>query len=472
MNIRKLGILIFFLCFVSILNAKQKDVELPKDLPPFGELKPVQAPQVAEKKLTNGLTLWLVPNNQFPKVTYTLVVKGGSAHDGVDHAGLSDLLGGMLNQGTKTRTAKQIAETLQDAGGNFWYYADTEGISFTMVVLSEMGLSSAELLADMIQNSTFPKNEFEIVKKKNLDYLQSNEAEPGFLAARATYKLLFEDHPYSIYSGSKESITKNSLADVKSAYVRRLRPDQALLIVAGDFEPKEMESHLTKLMGSWKSPEENAINSLPAPEAHNAGKIFLLNRSGSVQSTIVLSRLGAKRGDSDYEASEVADTIFGGMTSGRLFQNVREEKGYAYSIWSRINNQKLAAIYTIKANVRNEVTGAAWNEMYYEMNRMAATSPSEDEVTRAQRYLLGYRAFLLQSSSSIADELASLWLMNLNSDQLNRESKEILEVTADKIREVTRKSYAAPNYLAVAVGEEKVIRDQLLVLGLKSESLQ
>jgi predicted Zn-dependent peptidase len=112
------------------------------------------------------------------------------------------------------------------------------------------------------------------------------------------------------------------------------------------------------------------------------------------------------------------------------------------------------------------------NEMFYEINRMATTVPSNDEVTRAQRYLLGYRAFLLQSSSSVADELSSLWLMNLDGEQLNRESKEILGVTADKVKEVSAKSQAARNYLIVAVGEEKVIRDQLSVFGLKIESLK
>lgn len=473
MSVKKLATLVIFLCLVSlILNAAQKEAELPKDLPAFGEMKPVQAPIVTKKKLANGLTFWFAPNNAFPKVTFVFVVKGGIAHDGFDHAGLSDLLAGMLNQGTDKRNAKQIADAFQDAGGSFSYWIDTDGIVFTTVVLSEMAFSTAELLSDMIQNCKFPENEFEIAKQKSLDYIQANDAEPGFLAGRASYKLLFEDHPYSIYWGTQDSITNTSLNDVKSEYARRFRPDQALLIVAGDFESKEMESHLTKLMGNWKSPEKNSISSLPVPESHNAGKIFVLNRPGSVQSTIYLSKLGPKRGDADYEASEVGNTIFGGMSSGRLFQNVREEKGYAYSIWSRITNQNLTGIYIIRANVRNEVTGGALNEMFYEMNRMATTAPSQDEVTRAQRYLLGFRAFQLQSSSSIADELSSLWLVNLNVEQLNKESKEILEVTADKIKEVSRKSHAAANYITVAVGEEKVIRDQLSVLGLKIESLK
>jgi zinc protease len=473
MNAGKLGPLLFFVClFASVVNATQKEPELPKDLPPFGELKPVQAPSVTEKKLANGLTLWLAPNSAFPKVTFVLVVKGGIAHDGADHAGLSDLLAGMLNQGTKKRNAKQIAEEFQNAGGSFSYWVDTDGLSFTTVVLSEMAFKIAELLSDMTQNCAFAENEFGIVKKKALDLVQANEAEPGFLAGRATWKLLFANHPYSIYSGTQSSLTNTSLDDVKTEYLRRFRPDQALLIVAGDFEPKEMESHLTKLMSTWKSSKQHGINSFSVPEAHNAGKIFLLNRPGSVQSTIYLSKLGPKRGDADYAASEVGNTIFGGMSSGRLFENVREEKGYAYSIWSRINNQNLTAIYTIRANVRNEVTGGALNEMFYEMNRMATTSPSQDEVTRAQRYLLGYRAFVLQSSSSIADELASLWWMNLNVEQLNRESKAILEVTADDVKEVSRKSHAAPNYIVVAVGEEKILREQLRVFGLDMKPVE
>jgi len=472
-SVKKLATLVIFLGLVSsILNAAQKEPQLPKDLPPFGEMKPVQAPLVTEKKLTNGLTLWFVPNAAFPKVTFVLVIKGGIEQDGVDHAGVSELLAGMLNQGTKNRTAKRIAEELQNAGGSFSYWVDTDETSFSTIVLSEMALDAATLLADMAQNCTFPENEFEIVKKKNLDYLEASEAEPGFLTGRASYKLLFGDHPYSIYSGTKEGVTNSSLNDVKSEYVRRFRPDQALLIVAGDFDSKEMESHLTKLMSSWKASKENAIGSLPIPESHNTGKVFILNRPGSVQSTIQFSRLGIKRGDPEYAASEVGNAIFGGMSSGRLFQNVREEKGYAYSIWSRINSENLSAIYTIKANVRNEVTGGAMNEIFYEINRMATTAPSNDEVTRAQRYLLGYRAFLLQSSSSVADELTSLWLMNLNSEQLNRESKEILEVTADKVKEVSGKSQAVQNYVVVAVGEEKVIRDQLSVFGLKMESLK
>src|SRR5262249_22138607 len=202
------------------------------------------------------------------------------------------------------------------------------------------------------------------------------------------------------------------------------------------------------------------------PQSSAPHEIYFVSRPDSVQTTLVLAGFGPLRGDPDFEATEVANAVFGGTFSSRLVSNIREDKGYTYTPGSGLQPFRLAGVVRSQADVRNAVTGASLNEMIYELNRMVTTSPSEEELNRAKRFLLGIEAFGLQSRDSVASELAFLWLNGLPPDGIATYTKKISATTAEQVDAAAQKYFPASRMAIVAVGEEKVIRDTLTPFGL------
>ena len=460
---------IFVLLFTSATPA-QKEAPLPKDLPPYGKQPAFEPPEVKAAKLGNGLTVWLVARPGLPKVSFRVVVLGGLAMDSPDRPGLSELLGRTLNQGTKTRSAKQIAEQIQSAGGDLSIGADRDVISVGASVLSSKAELVVALLADMLQNASFPDSEVALAARNLSDSLRQREAQPDFQANRVLARALFGSGPYSVVSPTQDSLGRMTADELRQEFARRFRPDQAMLVAVGDFDAAKMTTMITERLGGWKAPgaPPATVDAKPAGPARH--EVIFVPRPNSVQTTLVLAGFGPLRLDADYEAAEVADAIYGGTFTSRLVTNIREDKGYTYSPGSNLATLRQAAIFRTQADVRNAVTGASLNEILYEMNRMATTTPTEEELSRAKRYLLGTEAVFLQSRSSMAGELADLWSYGLGPDGIAQYNRKIGATTPADVDAVARKYLAASHMTIVAVGEEKVIRPALAPFALPIEA--
>jgi predicted Zn-dependent peptidase len=195
--------------------------------------------------------------------------------------------------------------------------------------------------------------------------------------------------------------------------------------------------------------------------------VFLVPRVGSVQTTLRVGAVGPERQAEDYEASEVANAIYGGMFGSRLVLNIREDKGYTYSPFSALRTYREAGYFATQADVRNAVTGATLNEIDYELNRMCTTGPNDTEMTQAKRYLVGNEAIGLQSGGGLAGELASLWVDGLPPDNIAKESEKIDKLTAADITAVAKKYFPAARSTVIAVGEEKVVHEELQSVGVE-----
>jgi zinc protease len=238
------------LAFSLVAAAQEKGPPpLPKDLPPYGPLVPFQAPNTQVKKLKNGLTLWLVPRPGFPKVALALAVRGGRAVDPKDRPGLSDLLLATIDQGTKTRSAKQIAEAFEAAGGDLAGSPRADSLVLSTGVLASKVDVALQILADVTENATFPDDEVALAKRDAADSLRAQEAEPSFLAQRTLARVMFGNHPYAVISPTQESISQMSPAELRAAYGKRFRPDEALLVAVGDFQSEELEATIEKNFG-------------------------------------------------------------------------------------------------------------------------------------------------------------------------------------------------------------------------------
>lgn len=444
----------------------QKEAPLPKDLPPYGVQTAFQPPAVKASRLGNGLTLWLVSEPGLPLVSFRVVVRGGLAVDPPDRQGISDLIAKALTQGTKARTARQIAEQIQAAGGELEADSDSDTLSIATMVLSSKAGAALDILADVLQNASFPDNEVAIARQNVSDSLRSQEAKPAFLASRAMARVLFGSGPYSVVAPTQASLARITAEDLRREFSRRFRPDQAILIAVGDFDANAMAASVNRTLGEWKAPPGPAVFAVERPAASAPHVIAFVDRPNSVQTTLVLAGFAPLRSDPDYEATVVANAIYGGAFTSRLVINIREDKGYTYTPGSSLDILRQADSLRSRADVRNAVTGATLNEILYELNRMATTNPTEEEITRAKRYLLGIEAVILQSRGDLAAELASLWVNGLGPDGIARYNQKVAASSASDIESVSKKYFPASRMAIVAVGDEKVIRDALQPFGL------
>ncbi len=447
----------------------QNQLQMPKDLPAYGTQPAAQLPDVKAVKLDNGLTVWLVAQPGLLKVSMRVLVLGGLAADPADHPRLSELLANTLAQGTRARSAKQIAEEIQSAGGDLEVAANSDRIAMSASVLSAKAESAVNLLADVLQNAAFPDEEVALAKRNLSSSLSQDEAEPGFQARRALARALFKAGPYSVIAPTQDSIRQMTAGELRREFARRFRPDQCILVVVGDLDVARMAALIRERLGGWKAPAEPPMAVKAAPSAPVTQAVTLVPRPDSVQTTLLLGGFGPLRGDPDYEAAQVANAIYGGMFSSRLTLNIREDKGYTYSPFSDLETLRAAGVMRTQADVRNAVTGASLNEILYEMNRMVTTSPTDEEMSRAKRFLLGLEA-LLQLRSQTAGEIAELWLHGLGPDGIVTYNRKIGETRKEDVDNVARKYLPSSRMTIVAVGDEKVIRQAVAPFALPVET--
>jgi len=466
MKMKKTTLALIFSLLVASAAHAQKEQPVPKDLPPYGPQTPFRAPDVQASKLDNGLTVWLVAQPGLPKVSFAVAVMGGLAVDPTNRPGLAELLARTVRQGTKTRSARQIAEEIQAAGGDLESGTTRDRVALGASVLSEKIEPAVGLLADILQNASFPDSEVDLAKRNLSNSLRQREAQPGFQANRALARVLFGDSPYSVIAPTQESITQITAGELRSEFAKRFRPDQTVLVAVGDFETAKMMALLKQKFAAWKAPATPAVAVTIKPPASAPHGVYFVPRPDSVQTTLVLAGFGPLRGDPDYEVTEVANVIFGGSFTSRLVTNIREDKGYTYTPFAMVQTFRQAGVVRSQADVRNAVTGASLNEMIYELNRMVTTSPTDEELGRAKRYLLGTEAINLQSRDSVAAELATLWAYGLPPDSIATYSKKISAASPEAVDAAAQKYFPAARMAIVAVGEEKVIRDALAPFGL------
>ncbi|MGH9432212.1 MAG: M16 family metallopeptidase [Terriglobia bacterium] len=454
------------LMIVPLAAAQEKGPPLPKNLPPYGPLVPFRAPQVVQKRLANGLTLWMVPRPGFPKVSFAVAVRGGMASDPKNRPGLSKLLLDTIDQGTKTKSARQIAEAFQADGGDLTGAPHADFAPMDISVLASRVASTLGTLSDVLENAAFPDGEVALAKRNEADSLRASEADPSFLAGRALAREMFGGHPYSVTALTEASIAATTPDELRQVYAQRFRPDQTILVAVGDFDTDAMTAEVQRAFGHWASPAPAPAVGVTPPAENNSRGVFLVPRKGSVQTAFVLGAFGPLESSPDFAAAQVANAVYGGMFGSRLVNDIREDKGYTYSPGAYIRERNVAGVLETRASVRNAVTGASLNEIFYQLNRMATTSPTPEELTRAKRYLTGIRAIEYQLQAAVAQRLASLWVEGLPPEEIGEESAKIQKVTVDEVDQAGRKYFPASRQTIVAVGEQSAVETQLAPFGL------
>lgn len=438
---------------------------LPPELPKFAADKPLPVPALTRKTLANGLQVWVLPRNGVPRVDFVLAVRGaGYGADAPDAPGFANVLAGLLNEGTQSRSSKDIAEAAQSLGGGVSAGASNDGINVVANALASKAPAMAQLMADVALRPSFPEAEVKLAQANALQSLKANQAQPGFRAARALNAAIYGDHAYGRTQPTEAALQALNAAALRSAHAQRFRPDQALLVIAGKVAVADALKMAQDAFGGWKAQGAPAPE-LAAPPARMPVQRLLLERPGSVQATLRLGRPGPAASGDEQVALRVASAVLGTGFSSRVNMNLREEKGYTYGARAGASSYRVGGAISGGADVRNEVTGAAITEYIREYRRLGEELVPAEELAVHKRSLIGGYLLANQMQGAVAAQLAGNWLVKLPPEFLARYVPAVQKVSAEQVRAVAQAYFKPEEQSWVVVGDPAQIAEQLKPFG-------
>jgi zinc protease len=427
----------------------------------------VKLPRAQEATLKNGLQVVLLPSHKVPTFNMQLVVLSGGLSDKPDYRGLASSTATLLREGTTKRASRDIAEQIDALGATL---TANSGLSSMTSVVSTGGLvenldQTLELFADIVRNPTFPQAEVDKYKTRTLAQLQFQRSIPQFLAQEQFNRAIYgTSHPASLVAPPAESIkklTSKDLADFHSTYYR---PNNAILAIVGDVTLKDIMPKLEKTFGDWQKADVPVTN-IPAAPAQSDAKIFLIDRPGSVQTVLQLGTLGIERTSPDYFAVLMADRVLGGGPSGRLFLNLREDKGYTYGAYSNFGGSKFKGTWVSSSDVRTDVTEGAMKEFMYELNRLRDTPVPAEELENAKRAIIGSFALSLEQPNTLLQNIITQKLYNLPAEYWDTYPQKVSAITAADVQKAAQKYLDMGHLQVVAVGDAAKAREILAKYG-------
>jgi predicted Zn-dependent peptidase len=400
----------------------------------------------------------LVPYGTTPKVYVSAMVRAGNIDEGPQQVWLADLTTELLKEGTKTRSAEDVAGEFASMGGALELGAMADQTYARTDVLSEFGPKAVALIADVLQNPLLPESELARVKNDLERNLSIALSQPGPIARNQFAKLLYPDHPYGRLYPTSEMISKYTIADVRKFYGDNFGAARTHIYVAGMFDPAAVKKAIADSFGKWeKGPEPLLL----APKPESKRLLDVVDRPGAAQSTIIMGLPVTAPNDPDYIPLQVMDAILGGSFGSRITANIREAKGYTYSPYSAVSSHYRDAYWAESADVTTAVTGPSLKEIFYEIKRLSDEAPGDNELTGIKNYLAG--VFVLRNSSrqGIVGQLNFVDLHGLGDDYLDTYVQKVYAVTPKQVQEMTAKYIVPGKMTIVVVGDKSKITDQL-----------
>jgi zinc protease len=437
----------------------------PEDAPPPPAApRALVVPKATERRLPNGLRVVIVPRTGSGLVTARLVIPdAGAAQESNAQAGLAQITAALLTQGTKTRSAAQLAEAAESLGGSLDTAAEWDGASLGISVRAGVLAPALAILGDIAANPTFRPAELTRLRTQTLDQLAIDRKNPGVIAGQVAARVLFGEGAYGQpASGTPETLKRLVRADLVTFHQARYRPEQATLILAGDVAPETGFAVAKAAFGNWK-----AIRSGASPAAARAvtpaarRRIVVIDQPGSGQAVVRIAVPGIVRRDASYAQGQVVNAVLGGGFSSRLNQEIRIKRGLSYGAGSRLDARASAGLLTASAQTKNETAGEVAELLLAELTRLGTGDLPDTELTARRSTLLGDFARPLDTGSGLAAALSRLTLVGLPFSELGRYATEIERADPSTLQAWSRRHLAAENASVVVVGDARAFLDDL-----------
>jgi len=442
------------------------DAEWRKDAPKPGVASALHLPVPEKFKLANGLTVLYSERPGLPLVAANLVMHAGSGVNPVDRPGLAGMTARMLQQGTATRSALQIADRAADLGATLNSGAGTDTTGISTRSLSRSFPEALELLADVALHPSFPQSEIERVRSEWLTSIVQEKDDPFTVATRILDASLYGPHHTYGYpdSGTTESIKAISRDDLEHFWKQNYFPDDAALVVTGNIKLAALKPLLEKHFGAWK-PGRPAPAALGTPETTDA-KLILVDRPEAPQTTLVCFSMGLARSTPDYAPVEVMNTDLGGLFSSRINMNLRETHGYTYGAFSFFAYHRAPGPFIAASDVRTDVTAPATTEMFNELRRMRETQMTPAEMLLSKDSIARSLPGRFERGTSAAGTFAELFTYDLPLDYFSTLPERINAVTPEQAQAVAQKYILPDRMIVLALGDRAKIEADMKKLNL------
>jgi len=439
-------------------------VEVAKGVPPLAPEREVVWPKRTKERLSNGLQVILAESHSIPKFHGQLIFLSGNAA-AVDRApGLAEITATVVRTGTQKRASRRLEEDLRRIGGDLSTEAgsDVSAISFTG--LSEFAEPLLELVQELAREASFPEGEFDRERRQKLEEVKLNRTQPGFLASERLRQVLFGAHPYAQVSPSEAQVAAYKRGDLQSVYREFYTPQNALLLLVGDFEPQELFKSVEKVFGSWGG-NKPAAKTFAAPANPRGRRVYLVHVPGAVQTQILAGCHAITRKHPDWIKLGLTNTLYGGAFNSRLVMNIREDKGYTYSPRSAVNALRQHGYFSVSAAVRNEVVAASLTEIFYELDKLRSLPVPETELADAQNYLSGVFSLGLATQDGLLTQFSTVAQHDLPDDYLETYRAKVRAVTCEELLATAQKYFDSANMQIVLAGDRMQIESQAVLFG-------
>ncbi len=430
-----------------------------KETPPEGGTpKNFNLPEKEIISFDNGLKLVMVPYGSIPKASIRINIKTGNINETEEQVWLADLLADLLEEGSATKSAKQIADEMAGMGGNLNISVGVHNSSISSSVLYEFAPKAIELMTDVLKNPRLPAEEMERLKNDMKRDLSVRLSRPRSQAFRDFYAEIYPDHPYGRVYPTEEQIDSYSVEDIKNFYETNFGALRTTIYVAGNFDPSEVKSTVERTLGDWREGSPSAYE-IAQPVTSNMVKI--IDRPGAPQSTIYYGMPVADPSHEDFIALDVTNSILGGSFASRITSNIREDKGYTYSPRSVLAENYKTGIWYEMADVTTEHTGASLAEIKKEIEKLQNEPPSQEELDGIINYESGIYVLQNSTPNGIIRQLIFLDTHDLPDDFLKNKVKNMHAVTPRMVSEMTKKYIQPEKMTLIVVGDKAKIESQI-----------
>jgi zinc protease len=447
-------------------EAVNADAPWRENPPQLGPARPLNLPVPEIFKLRNGLTVFYNYRPGLPVVSANLVFKTGSSANPVDKSGLASFTANMLQQGTATRNATQIADEAALLGTTLSTAATMDGSSVGAGALTKNFAGVLDLISDVVLHPAFPPDEVERRRASRLAEFADDRGDPNVIVSRTGVSALFGPHSPFGYdnAGNEESIKAIARDDMLDFWKTHYVPNNAALVIAGNIPLDDLKNLAESKFGTWKAGESSGMP-LGALEPTKA-KIVIVDRPRAQQTMIRFMQMGVERSNPDYPAIEVMNSELGGLFSSRINLNLREEHGYTYGTNSAFVYRRTLGYFLVGGGIRTDVTAPAVTETFKEIRRMIDTPMKPEELSLAKDSQSRSLPGMFEASSSAVGALSQIFTYDLSRDYFETLPDRLNAVTAEDAESVAKKYLHPDRMILICVGDRAKIEPELQKLDL------
>lgn len=407
--------------------------------------------------LKNGLTLLVMEKHGVPIVSFSAIVKTGSAADPAGQEGLATITAGLLRKGTQKRTAQQFASDLDFIGGSFDSGASDDYTSISAEFLTKDLDRGLDLFSDAVLHANFPQTEVDKLLAQSIDGVKASKDEAEAVIFNYYGGYLYGTHPYARPEGGDELSLKRIQRDgISKFYEANYVPANTILAVAGEFNAAELKKKLETTFGAWPAKPAPVAN-IPTATPVKGKRLLLVDKPDASQTYFAFGNVGVSATDSDRVAIRVVNTAFGGTFASLLNTALRIESGYTYGASSFFQPQKAAGPFAIYSFTKNETTVPAIDLALKVLDDFRKNGITAAQLDTAKKYMKGQFPPRIETSGQLATRIASNEFYGLDDNEINQLEARIDAVTVESAKQIIEKHFPKDNLVFVLIGKASEI---------------